>query len=46
MLGIWRPEKGPGKLTTPDGVEVSGAIAWIPDSGNDRAMTVRITTGP
>lgn len=42
VLGTGRPEKGPGKFTTPEGIEVSGSTLWIADSGNDRIVKYRI----
>jgi DNA-binding beta-propeller fold protein YncE len=42
VLGSGRPEKGPGKFRTPEGVEVSGDALWISDSGNDRVVRYRI----
>lgn len=37
-LGSGKAEKGPGKFTTPEGVEVRGNTLWISDSGNDRVV--------
>ena len=37
-----RAAKGPGVFTTPEGVEVSGDIVWIADSGNDRVVKYRL----
>ncbi|WP_282608159.1 NHL repeat-containing protein [Pelagibius sp. Alg239-R121] len=42
VLGTGRPEKGAGKFTTPEGVEVRGDIVWISDSGNDRVVKYRM----
>ena len=42
VLGSGRPERGPGKFTTPEGVEVKGDTLWISDSGNDRIVKYRI----
>ena len=42
VLGTGRPEKGPGKFATPEGVEVKGDTLWISDSGNDRIVKYRI----
>lgn len=42
VLGTGRPEKGPGKFATPEGVEVKGDTLWISDSGNDRIVKFRI----
>jgi DNA-binding beta-propeller fold protein YncE len=42
VLGSGRPEKGPDRFTTPEGIEVSGDILWISDSGNDRIVQYRI----
>jgi YVTN family beta-propeller protein len=33
-----RPGKGPGRFTTPEGVEVMGDTLWLSDSGNDRVV--------
>lgn len=38
VLGTGSPGKGPGKFTTPEGVEVKGDTLWISDSGNDRVV--------
>ncbi len=38
VLGTGRPERGPGKFTTPEGIEVMGDTLWISDSGNDRVV--------
>lgn len=37
-LGTGKPGKGPGELTTPEGVEVMGDTLWLSDSGNDRVV--------
>lgn len=42
VLGTGRPGKGPGKFTTPEGVELRGETLWISDSGNDRVVKYRI----
>jgi DNA-binding beta-propeller fold protein YncE len=42
VIGTGRPGKGPGKLRTPEGVEVRGTTLWISDSGNDRVVKYRI----
>lgn len=42
IAGSGRPEKGPGKFTTPEGVEVSGDTLWLSDSGNNRVVKYRI----
>lgn len=42
VLGTGRAEKGPGKFTTPEGVEVKGDTLWIADSGNDRIVKYRL----
>ncbi len=46
VLGNGRPGKGPGVLTTPEGVEVMGDILWLSDSGNDRVVKYRFTLKP
>ena len=38
VLGTGKPEKGPNRFTTPEGVEVQGDTLWISDSGNDRVV--------
>ena len=43
VLGTGRPEQGPGKFRTPEGIEVAGDTVWISDSGNDRVVKYRIT---
>lgn len=42
VLGTGRPERGPGKFTTPEGIEVMGDTLWISDSGNDRVLKYQI----
>jgi DNA-binding beta-propeller fold protein YncE len=42
VLGSGRPDKGPGKFRTPEGIEVSGDTLWVSDSGNDRVVKYRI----
>jgi DNA-binding beta-propeller fold protein YncE len=42
VLGTGRPERGPGKFTTPEGIEVMGDTLWISDSGNDRVLKYKI----
>jgi DNA-binding beta-propeller fold protein YncE len=42
VLGSGKPEKGPAKFTTPEGVEVRGNTLWLSDSGNDRVVKYRI----
>jgi DNA-binding beta-propeller fold protein YncE len=42
VLGSGRPEKGPGKFSTPEGVETRGDTVWLSDSGNDRIVTYRV----
>jgi len=43
VIGTGTPEKGEGKFTTPEGVEVMGDTLWISDSGNDRVVKYRIS---
>ena len=43
VTGTGWPEKGPGRFTTPEGVELRGETLWISDSGNDRIVKYRIT---
>ncbi len=38
VLGTGEPGKGPGRFTTPEGVEVLGDTLWLSDSGNDRVV--------
>jgi DNA-binding beta-propeller fold protein YncE len=42
VLGTGRPEEGPGKFTTPEGVETRDETLWIADSGNDRVVKYRL----
>lgn len=42
VLGSGKPEKGPEKFTTPEGVETRGDTLWLSDSGNDRVVKYRI----
>lgn len=42
VIGSGRAEQGPGKFTTPEGVEVEGNTLWLSDSGNDRVVKYRI----
>ena len=43
VTGTRWPEKGPGRFTKPEGVELRGETLWISDSGNDRIVKYRIT---
>ena len=38
VIGTGKPELGPGKFTTPEGVETRGDTVWFSDSGNDRIV--------
>ncbi len=42
VLGTGSPGKGPGRLATPEGVEVKENTLWISDSGNDRVVKYTI----
>ena len=42
VLGDGRAGKGPGRFTTPEGVEVRGEELWLADSGNDRVVKYRL----
>jgi streptogramin lyase len=42
VIGNGEPGRGPGKFTTPEGIEVQGDILWISDSGNDRVVRYAI----
>ncbi|MGI9463979.1 MAG: hypothetical protein ACR2OM_08565, partial [Aestuariivirgaceae bacterium] len=42
VLGDGEAGKGPGKFTTPEGIEVRGDILWISDSGNDRIVKYKV----
>ncbi len=42
VLGSGRSERGPNLFTTPEGVEVSGDILWLSDSGNNRVVKYRL----
>jgi len=44
VLGDGNPGRGPGRFTTPEGVEVRGAELWLSDSGNDRIVKYLLTT--
>jgi YVTN family beta-propeller protein len=44
VLGTGKAEKGPGKFTTPEGIEVRGDTLWISDSGNDRIVKYTFKT--
>ena len=46
VIGKGKAAKGPGKFTTPEGVELKGDILWIADSGNDRIVKYRMTRRP
>ena len=42
-LGDGRRGLGPGKFTTPEGVEIRDNTLWISDSGNDRIVRYRFS---
>ncbi|MGD2170686.1 MAG: NHL repeat-containing protein [Gammaproteobacteria bacterium] len=42
VLGDGRAGKGPGRFTTPEGVELRGEELWLSDSGNDRVVKYRL----
>ena len=42
VLGDGRAGKGPGRFTTPEGVESRGEELWLSDSGNDRVVKYRL----
>ena len=42
VIGTGKPERGPGKFTTPEGVETRDDTVWFSDSGNDRVVKYRI----
>ena len=42
VLGDGRKGPGPGKFTTPEGVEIRDQTLWISDSGNDRIVMYHI----
>jgi DNA-binding beta-propeller fold protein YncE len=42
VLGDGRAGKGPGRFTTPEGVELRGEELWISDSGNNRVVKYRL----
>ncbi len=46
VLGTGQSGKGPGKFSTPEGIEVQGDTLWISDSGNDRVVTYQIRKKP
>lgn len=41
ILGDGRAGRGPGRFTTPEGVELRGDELWLSDSGNDRVVKYR-----
>ena len=43
VIGTGRAGKGPGRFTTPEGVELRGDTLLFSDSGNDRIVKYRIT---
>ena len=43
VLGTGSADRGPGKFTTPEGIEVKSDMLWISDSGNDRVVKYRIS---
>ena len=44
VLGDGKAGKGPGKLRTPEGVEIDKDIVWLSDSGNNRIVKYRYVT--
>ncbi len=42
VLGDGKPGRGPGRFTTPEGVEIRESTLWLSDSGNDRVVRYRI----
>lgn len=42
VIGSGEPGKGPGKFTTPEGIETRGNTLWISDSGNDRVVRYKL----
>lgn len=42
VLGDGRAGKGPGRFTTPEGVELRGEELWLSDSGNNRVVKYRL----
>jgi len=38
VLGEGKRGSGPGRFTTPEGVEIRGSTLWLSDSGNDRVV--------
>ena len=42
VIGDGRPGQGPGRFTTPEGIETRGDTLWISDSGNDRIVKYRL----
>ncbi len=42
VLGDGKPGRGPGRFTTPEGVEIRGSTLWLSDSGNDHVVRYRI----
>ena len=41
-IGTGSAGHGPGRFTTPEGVEIRGDIVWLSDSGNDRIVKYRL----
>lgn len=44
VLGSGKPEKGPNRFTTPEGVETLGNTLWLSDSGNDRVVKYTLSS--
>ena len=42
VIGEGQVAKGPGKFTSPEGVELKGDILWIAESGNHRIVKYRM----
>ena len=42
VIGTGKPERGPGKFTTPEGIETRDDKLWISDSGNDRVVLYQL----
>jgi DNA-binding beta-propeller fold protein YncE len=42
VIGTGKPEIGPGKFRTPEGIETRKEKLWISDSGNDRVVIYRL----
>ena len=42
-LGDGKPGLGPGRFSTPEGIEIQNGNLWISDSGNDRVVKYKLS---